>query len=113
MRTCGAAVLFIPAQRRRSRRVLEEYIDNELQPADASDLRAHLALCTECRTLLTDREALCRLLRHLPYYPASDRLRVKVARMRTRPRFNRGLLTWAVSDLADAELGEFVGALQR
>jgi anti-sigma factor RsiW len=76
-------------------RVLDAYIDNELQPADASDLRTHLALCTGCRALLADREELCRLLRHLPYYPASDHFRAKVARTRTHSRLNQGLLAWA------------------
>jgi anti-sigma factor RsiW len=53
-------------------RVLDAYIDNELERADASDLQAHLALCAGCRALLADREEFCRLSRHLPYYPASD-----------------------------------------
>ena len=61
-------------------RVLDAYIDNELEPADAGDLQAHLALCAGCRELLAAREALGRLVRRLPYYPASDQLRAKIAR---------------------------------
>jgi anti-sigma factor RsiW len=76
-------------------RVLDAYIDNELELADAADLQAHLAVCAGCREILADREALGRLVRHLPYHPASDQLRAKIARIHTRPRFNPSLLTWA------------------
>jgi anti-sigma factor RsiW len=76
-------------------RVLDAYIDNELELADAANLQAHLAVCAGCRELVADREALGRLVRHLPYYPASDQLRAKIARIHTRPRFNPSLLTWA------------------
>jgi len=75
-------------------RQLDAYVDNELEPADAADLQAHLASCAECRQLLADREWLGRLVRHLPYYPASDRLRVRILRGSTRPRFNPRLLAW-------------------
>jgi anti-sigma factor RsiW len=90
-------------------RVLDAYIDNELQPADASDLQAHLALCAGCRALLADREALGRMVRHLRYYPASDHLRAQVARMPTRPRVNQGLLTWAAVLALAVSLGGSVG----
>src|SRR5207244_3696782 len=59
------------------------------------NLQAHLASCAACRQLLADRESLGRLVRHLPYYPASDRLRAKILRISTRPRFNPSLLAWA------------------
>lgn len=90
-------------------RVLDAYIDNELEPADASELQAHLALCAGCRALVANREALGRLVRHLPYYPAPDQVRAKVARMRTRPRFNPGLLTWAAVLALAVSLGGSVG----
>ena len=93
-------------------RVLDAYIDNELEPADASDLQAHLAFCAGCRALLADREALGRLVRHLPYYPASDHLRAKIARMSTRPRFNPGLLTWAAVLALAVSLGGSVGVVR-
>jgi anti-sigma factor RsiW len=93
-------------------RVLDAYIDNELERADASDLQAHLALCAGCRALLADREALGRLMRHLPYYPASDHLRVKIARMRSRSRFNPGLLTWAAVLALAVSLGGSVGVVR-
>jgi anti-sigma factor RsiW len=76
-------------------RLLDAYVDNELGPADAADLQAHLASCAVCRQLLEDRKSLGRLMRHLPYYPASDQLRAKVLRASTRPRFTSSPLAWA------------------
>ena len=76
-------------------RLLDAFVDNELGPADAANLQAHLGSCAACRQLLADRESLGRLVRHLPYYPASDQLRAKILRISTRPRFNPTLLRWA------------------
>jgi len=92
-------------------RVLDPYTDNELEPADAADLQAHLALCAACRELLAEREALGRLVRRLPYYPASDQLRTKIARS-TRPRFNAALLTWAAVLALAVSLGGSVGVVR-
>jgi anti-sigma factor RsiW len=92
-------------------RVLDAYIDNELEPAGAADLQAHLALCAGCRELLAEREALGRLVRRLPYYPASDQLRAKIARS-TRPRFNAALLTWAAVLALAVSLGGSVGVVR-
>jgi len=108
---------------REARRLLDPFIDNELDPVDSADLRVHLASCDACRRLLADSESLGRLVRLLPYYPASEQLR-EILRLSTRPRFNPGVLIgaavlalavsfWAISDLNDAELGAFRRALQR
>ena len=108
---------------REARRLLDPFIDNELDPVDSADVRVHLASCDACRRLLADSESLGRLVRLLPYYPASDQLR-EILRLSTRPRFNPGVLIgaavlalavsfWAISDLNDAELGAFRRALQR
>lgn len=86
-------------------RLLDAFVDNELGPAESADLQAHLALCAGCRQRLVDRESLGRLVRHLPYYPASDQLRAKVVRMSLRPRFNRSLLAWAAVLALAASLG--------
>ena len=93
-------------------RVLDAYIDNELEPAAAADLQAHLALCAGCRELVGAREALARLVRRLPYYPASDHLRAKIARSTTRRRFNPTLLTWAAVLALAASLGGSVGVVR-
>ncbi len=99
-------------------RLLDTYLDNELGPTDTADLQAHLASCAACRQLLADHETLGRLVRHLPYYPASDQLRAKISRMGTRPRFNPSLVAWAavlalaVSLGGSVEVVRFVRARQ-
>jgi anti-sigma factor RsiW len=76
-------------------RLLDAFVDHELGPAESADLQAHLGSCGACRQLLADRESLGRLVRQLPYYPASDQLRAKMLRLSTGPRFNRSLVVWA------------------
>ena len=76
-------------------RLLDAFVDHELGPAESADLQAHLGSCAACRKLLADRESLGRLVRQLPYYPASDQLRAKMLRLSTGPRFNRSLVVWA------------------
>jgi len=76
-------------------RRLDAYLDRELVPDDAADLEEHLASCAGCRRFLAEREALARLVRRLPYYPAPDRLRSNIARACARRRFNPSLLAWA------------------
>jgi anti-sigma factor RsiW len=78
-----------------ARRLLDTYVDDELASAEAADLQAHLGACVACRQLLADHESLGRLVRRLPYYPASDQLRAKILHMSTRPRFHPSLLAWA------------------
>lgn len=78
-----------------ARRLVDPYVDSELGPADSAALQAHLVSCAACRGLLADRESLGRLVRRLPYYPASHQLRANVLRLRTRSRFNPNLRAWA------------------
>ena len=70
---------------REARRLLDPFIDNELEPAESANLAAHLASCGACRQLLADGESLGRLVRLLPYYPASDQLRAKILRAEHTP----------------------------
>lgn len=76
-------------------RLLDAFVDNELWPAEAAEVRGHLASCVACSRIVADRESLGRLLRQLPYYRAPDALRARIADARARPRFNVGLFTWA------------------
>jgi anti-sigma factor RsiW len=76
-------------------RLLDAYVDHELEPADAADVQTHLVSCAACYQLLADRESLGRLVRRLPYYPASDQLRAKILRAGARRRFAPSLLAWA------------------
>jgi anti-sigma factor RsiW len=83
----GAIVICVEAER-----LLDAFVDHELGPAESAELQAHLTSCAACRELLGDRESLGRLVRQLPYHPASDELRAKISQMSTRRRFNPGLL---------------------
>lgn len=76
-------------------RLLDAYVDNELGPAESADLQAHLASCAACSHLLADRESLGHIVRHLPYYSASDQLRAQILRASTRRRFKPSSLAWA------------------
>jgi anti-sigma factor RsiW len=91
-----------------ARRLVDAAVDNELGPAASADLHAHLASCATCRQLLADRDALGRLVRQLPYYPAPDQLRAKMVRISTRLRFKRSLLAWAAVLALAASLGASV-----
>jgi len=86
-------------------RLLDAYVDNELESADAAELRAHLGSCACCSQLIADRESLGRLVRRLPYYPASDHLRAKIVRASARPRFRSSLLAWAAILALAASIG--------
>jgi anti-sigma factor RsiW len=78
-----------------ARRLLDSFIDNELDTAESADLQAHLASCARCRQLLADCASLGGVVRQLPYYPATDQLRGKISRLSTATRFNSRFLIWA------------------
>jgi anti-sigma factor RsiW len=90
---------------REAGRLLDAYVDNELESADAAELQAHLGSCATCNQLVADRESLGRLVRRLPYYPASDQLRAKIVRASARPRFRSSLLAWAATLALAASIG--------
>jgi len=101
-----------------TRRLLDAYVDHELEPADAADVQTHLVSCAACCQLLADRESLGRLVRRLPYYPASDQLRAKILRASARRRVAPSLLAWAaglalaVSIGGSVEVARFARAKQ-
>jgi len=86
-------------------RLLDAFVDHELGPTESADLHAHLASCEACRQLLAARESMGRLVRQLPYYPASAELRAKISRRSAPPRFNPALLAWAAVLALAAALG--------
>jgi mycothiol system anti-sigma-R factor len=78
-------------------RELDAYLDRELDSDAATVVRAHLSGCPDCRRRLAEREALGRLVRSAPYYPAPDRVRARVAARMSRSLQMRRLVTWAVA----------------
>ena len=86
-------------------RMLDAYVDNELEASAVAEVRAHLAACAACGHIVADRESLGRLMRQLPYHAAPDALRARIARMSDRPRFNVNLLSWAAVVALAVSLG--------
>jgi anti-sigma factor RsiW len=104
-------------------RDLDAYVDQELDPAQATAVGDHLGTCVSCRQRRNDREALGRLLRTAPYHVAPDRLRTNVVTL-TRPvsRIPRGALAaaaaltlavgawWAMHDARSAPIADSIVA---
>jgi anti-sigma factor RsiW len=70
-------------------RMVDAYVDDELDPADRSRFQTHADACAQCGRAVDRRIALQGTVRGAPYYAAPDRLRSAVlARTRTsgRPR---------------------------
>ena len=86
-------------------RVIDAYTDEELGPAEAAEVRAHLDVCPACRQRVTARQSLGRLIRRVPYYTAPDRLRVAVATARRPARVSPQLLAWAATVTLVVSLG--------
>jgi len=78
-------------------RDLDPYIDRELDPGSAAAVRDHIDGCADCRQRVAEREALGRLVRSAPYYPAPDRLRARVAMQTARSGSVRRIGVWAAA----------------
>jgi anti-sigma factor (TIGR02949 family) len=74
-----------------SLRELDRYIDGEIESDSAREVRDHLGGCPSCRRKFAEREALGRIVRSAPYFPAPDRLRARVAAA-ARQSHSRGRL---------------------
>ena len=86
-------------------RVIDAYGDDELEAAEAAEVRAHLDACPACRQRVTARQSLGRLIRRVPYYTAPDRLRVAVATTRRPARVSSRVLAWAAMVTLAVSLG--------
>jgi anti-sigma factor RsiW len=86
-------------------RVMDAYGDDELDPAEAVEVRAHLHGCPACRKRVAARDALGRLIRRVPYSAAPDRLRVAVATARRPARVSPRALAWAAMVTLAVSLG--------
>jgi anti-sigma factor RsiW len=78
-------------------RNVDAYVDGELDVESANAVRGHLGECAACRRAVSEREALGRLVRSAPYYPAPARLRARVSEQAQKSRSRRTLLTWAAA----------------
>ena len=92
-------------------RVMDAYDDDELASSAAAEVHAHLDVCPLCRERVATRASLGRLIRRVPYYAASDRLRVaaasasRPARVSLRFLARAAMVTLAVSLGSGAAIG--------
>jgi anti-sigma factor RsiW len=86
-------------------RDLDAYVDRELEADRAAAVHDHLAGCVVCRRRVAEREALGRLVRSTPYYPAPDRLRARVSARTARSTSARHLLAWAAAAVLAVSVG--------
>ena len=86
-------------------RVIGAYTGDELGPAEAAEVRAHLDVCPACRRRVTAQQSLGRLIRRTPYYTAPDRLRVAVATAKRPARVSPQRLAWAAMVTLAVSLG--------
>jgi anti-sigma factor RsiW len=90
-------------------RLLDAYIDDELDPAEAASIAGHIEGCPACRQRLANLESLGRLVRSVPYHAAPDRLRTKIASAPRRARVSRTTLAWAAAVTLAVTLGGAAG----
>jgi anti-sigma factor RsiW len=75
-------------------RLLDPYVDRELDAAEDAAVRAHLETCARCPPRVAERERLGRLVRAAPYAVAPDRLRAAVAARTGRAAAASRLSLW-------------------
>ncbi len=85
-------------------RRVDAYSDDELDAAEAADVTAHLATCPACRQRAVTRADFRRLIRGVPYYVATERLRRAIATMRRPPRVTTQWLALAATVLVAVSL---------
>ena len=81
-------------------RDLDAYLDRELDTAAAAAVRDHLSGCATCHQRAAERDAVGRLVRTAPYWPAPDRLRQRVMAQTTRSRLMFRAVTWSTAAAA-------------
>lgn len=93
-------------------RDLDAYVDGELDVESTNAVREHLSGCAACRWGVSEREALGRLVRSAPYYPAPDRLRARVSEQMIRSKSRRRLFTWVAAAALVLSAGVGIGLLR-
>jgi len=86
-------------------RDLDAFVDRELAADAVAPIRHHLGACASCRQRVTDREALGRLVRSVPYYDAPELLCARVSGQVQRTRSGRRLVTWAAAAVLVLSVG--------
>jgi anti-sigma factor RsiW len=95
-------------------RMLDPYVDDELSPADAAAVAAHIEQCASCGQRLADRESLQQLVRAVPYYTAPDRLRNAIGNAAPRRSWRvPPMAAWAAGIALVAAIGGAAGLRTR
>jgi anti-sigma factor RsiW len=90
-------------------RLIDPYVDDELGPDDTARVAAHVGQCAACRRRLDERDALGRLIRSVPYYRASERLRQSVMTSHRRGSVPRHAMVWAAAAMVIIAFGSVAG----
>jgi anti-sigma factor RsiW len=88
------------------------YVDGELDAESTAAFRDHLSGCTSCRRRTAEHDALGRLVRAAPYYPASEHLRARVSAQARRVRSVRRVLAWAAAAVLLLSAGAGISVLR-
>jgi len=92
-------------------RLIDAYSDDELDAAQATGVKAHVATCPTCHQRVAERAALRRLIRGVPYYAAPSRVRRAVVAIRRPARVTPRRLALAATVLLAVSVG--TGAVVR
>jgi anti-sigma factor RsiW len=86
-------------------RLLDAYVDNELDLPASAGVSEHVEACPACRQRLAELESIRRLVQTLPYYAAPKRLRAAVAAKAPRWRLTPRILALAAAVVMAVSLG--------
>jgi anti-sigma factor RsiW len=86
-------------------RLLDAYVDHELDSGESATVEGHLASCPACHRRVTERERLGRLVRSAPYYPMPDRLRTAITTTHARSPLGLRLVAVAAAVILAVSLG--------
>jgi anti-sigma factor RsiW len=86
-------------------RLLDAYVDHELDPAESAAFQGHLTSCAACRRRVAERESLGRLVRSIPYYPTPDRVRTAITMAPGRSWVTPRLVALAAAVIVAVGLG--------
>jgi anti-sigma factor RsiW len=86
-------------------RLLDAYVDNELDLPASAEVSEHVEECPACQRRLAELESIRRLVQSLPYYTAPERLRAAVAGTPRRWRVSPRMLALAAAVVMAVSLG--------
>ena len=82
-----------------TRRLIDAYMDSELDSSNAIEIEEHLSECDGCRSILESRQELSRAIKSAATYaPVPDSLRIQIRKeVRVTPRIRFGLMSTGIA----------------